>query len=1768
MANQYTSATLPGTYADDFDPTNNYHQILFNSGRALQARELTQLQSIIFAEMSRMGGNLYKEGAAISGAGTSINSAYDYVKIASTNAGGEFSAIPVGTIFSDPITNIKAQVLEVSQAKTGQLFDTLFIEYINNGSAVSGNTPTRFGDQVTLFDQSGGGYELITETPNATGKGVKFTVAEGEFFALGRFVNTIEQSIILSPYENSAIDTVVGFRVVQDIVTVNDTEALYDNTNGVVNTASPGADRYRISLVLTTEDQVTDSQTFLFLARVENSKISEEIQIQDSFNKINDLLSIRTKEESGDYVVNPFTVNVDDFDNGLDSNLDLIVSEGTAYINGYRVENQSSAKFKLPRPTATELVNNDTIGIQLGNYFLCNVNKDIPILDYTEVNLYSAVTAGGSVVGTARVRGIQHFSDTVQKVFVYDVTMQPGQSIAQIRSLGTASTNYFDIVVATNGIKLYETDNNDLLFATNNARPSDFDDITVTVQKYQTKTAVGNAVTLDQLPVGQSYTQSSEWILSTAQTSGVELPSTYVVTITNSGRDASVTSLAQATDDYKIIAFVQKTATIKPKTATTSGTTSFTSSVDAVSGVTYFNLGLPDIYSVDSVRQNNSAGNDLSSIFTIDDGQRDNYYGDGRLVLKDGFADPGTIYVNFKSFTRGAGDFYAVNSYNVPYSDIPKHITNTGEEISLHDVIDFRPDQNTAGTVSNIPALPLNGSLITADVNYYLPRADKVIMTHDGEINILMGQQARDPQFKETPDNSMELYKIILNANTKDENDLVVVPTAQQRGYTMKDIGDLENKIDAIEESTSLSIFELEARLDNVLDSDGVIRIISGLQVNEATDHTGTDTGSPDHRASIDPENRLIRPSFEEGNTRLVYVPNNTADAFTTSHSSTGVVKKGDNIYLAHDSAEWTFQKLASRTTKINPFGLIDNVGTLKLSPSTDEWKESIQDAVKVLAGTNKLSAKQAHCWNNWQWNWGGRTNGSNFTANVRRVVASESLRRVIGDRTVDLALVPWIRSRKIFFKAQGLTPNTKFTPFFDGKDVSAWCREEVAFVQWSDRVDDIGNKNTYSTMSGHPDGTTDLIADANGEVIGSFFIPNITPKYALQHTKYRGRYNRYYLRFRAGAREFKLLDINVNDWASANSKAFTHYTAKGLLPWVWWNPLTRSRGNKYLYPYNYTRKLYSAKELKRVLDRVPAASVKLIDPQLSGLYGPDGVALDGAALQTLANNTQMSKVLSDYININFNQFADILPATVQAATMNPLAQTFHVSNDVGVTLTKIDLFFKSKPTTTGLPVSVHIRPVENGKPSTSDIIPDSHVYVNSADVVATSNTNQLVTIQGAPTPFVFEEPLYLSPGQDYAIVVTSQSTEYELYTAKTREPVINSKARSITTQSAPGAMFLPQNGVNWTDSKDQDLMFKLTRAKFGTNGGANGSLVLKNADVPARLLSENPLQTTISDHKIYVRHANHGLQPGDGARLDSCAEIGGFSSAQLSGSFEVIDVDAYGYRFEIDPSNRVTATTTEVGGGEKCLSLGNTNFSVANPHIESIIPNTTSIDVSAQFTSGKSVSGSETRFVRDTKYTRITPKTNTDFEKVNTLYNSYSQDSDIGAGIASAYFKVDMKSASDFVSPIIDLQRSSLITVNNLIDDPSVTPHIYPVAETSATGSTTVASHINSPVVLQETAVGIQIKTDASVHSECNFRLAYRVCSSDQDIQNTPWVVQNPTDAIVKDGSVRSVEFLVGDKNGTIPPFSQVQTKFILESKNSGKPVTIGNSVVKYLAV
>ena len=79
MTVAYTETLFANTYKDDFSDSDNYHRILFNSGKALQARELTQMQTIIQAEIERFGSNVFKEGAAVNPGGGTLNEKYEFI---------------------------------------------------------------------------------------------------------------------------------------------------------------------------------------------------------------------------------------------------------------------------------------------------------------------------------------------------------------------------------------------------------------------------------------------------------------------------------------------------------------------------------------------------------------------------------------------------------------------------------------------------------------------------------------------------------------------------------------------------------------------------------------------------------------------------------------------------------------------------------------------------------------------------------------------------------------------------------------------------------------------------------------------------------------------------------------------------------------------------------------------------------------------------------------------------------------------------------------------------------------------------------------------------------------------------------------------------------------------------------------------------------------------------------------------------------------------------------------------------------------------------------------------------------------------------------------------------------------------------------------------------------------------------------------------------------------------------------------------------------
>ena len=207
------------------------------------------------------------------------------------------------------ITVLKAKVISVLNSTVSNP-NTLYVSYIDGGANVaSGESPsfspsdniTAPGFGLTVWDTGQNG------ATSPVGRGTRVDVAGGDFFVLGRFVRATPQNLILSKFSQTA-NTTIGYKVIQEVVSVNDTTDLYDNSGGIINNASPGADRYRIRLELVEKTSITSDDTFVFVAKIQNSKIVEKVDVLDDYNKINDVLALRTNEESGDYIVKPFTI--------------------------------------------------------------------------------------------------------------------------------------------------------------------------------------------------------------------------------------------------------------------------------------------------------------------------------------------------------------------------------------------------------------------------------------------------------------------------------------------------------------------------------------------------------------------------------------------------------------------------------------------------------------------------------------------------------------------------------------------------------------------------------------------------------------------------------------------------------------------------------------------------------------------------------------------------------------------------------------------------------------------------------------------------------------------------------------------------------------------------------------------------------------------------------------------------------------------------------------------------------------------------------------------------------------------------------------------------------------------------------------------------------------------------------------------------------------------------------------------------------------------
>ena len=166
--------------------------------------------------------------------------------------------------------------------------------------------------------------------------------------------------------------------------------------------------------------------------------------------------------------------------------------------------------------------------------------------------------------------------------------------------------------------------------------------------------------------------------------------------------------------------------------------------------------------------------------------------------------------------------------------------------------------------------------------------------------------------------------------------------------------------------------------------------------------------------------------------------------------------------------------------------------------------------------------------------------------------------------------------------------------------------------------------------------------------------------------------------------------------------------------------------------------------------------------------------------------------------------------------SLQPLGQTFKIDSQGGCFITSVQLYFAYKDEAS--PVWVELRNVVAGAPG-QRVLPHSRKVLEPS-LVQTNSTDGTT-----PTKFLFDSPIYVQEGQEYAIVILTKSQNYRIWTAQMGEIDVYSGG-VVASQPALGVLYKSSNGSSWTPTQNEDLKFTLNRAFFSTRTRAEPILM------------------------------------------------------------------------------------------------------------------------------------------------------------------------------------------------------------------------------------------------------------------------------------------------------------------------------------------------------
>ena len=460
-------------YYDDFNETKNFHRILFRPGLAVQARELTQMQSIMQNQIDRFAEHIFKEGSIVRGCEVNTDNNYQYVKLRNSSSIGTTvnAAAFLNKIVKGTTSGVLATVVNTSDGSEAAgiangNYKTLFVKYI------SANTSTGYryfanNEILNGVGAAAAGLSANTISSAATGGGYAVTINSGIVYARDHFIRVPEQTVVVSKYSTSP-SAKIGYTITEEIISEISDETLLDPASGSYNYAAPGAARLKLTPILT-KRELSDgtANNFVELLSVQRGQIISSSATKTQYAAIRDYLAQRTADESGDYVVSGFLGTPREHLNsgnnygvytsaeGGDVNkLVIEFSPGKAYVKGYDIEKIVSTRVDIDKGLDIRSIDNAKTFVDYGNYVIVdNVVGEWDLEGQAKVSLrttqadavstkdYSSTVFPGTEIGTARVRGIEYYTgipgspSAKYKLYLTDIRMTTA-SFANVQSIG------------------------------------------------------------------------------------------------------------------------------------------------------------------------------------------------------------------------------------------------------------------------------------------------------------------------------------------------------------------------------------------------------------------------------------------------------------------------------------------------------------------------------------------------------------------------------------------------------------------------------------------------------------------------------------------------------------------------------------------------------------------------------------------------------------------------------------------------------------------------------------------------------------------------------------------------------------------------------------------------------------------------------------------------------------------------------------------------------------------------------------------------------------------------------------------------------------------------------------------------------------------------------------------------------------------------------------------------------------------------------------